>query len=71
MERYYISRVSKKQLKEGNLILRNAQLTKIGQDKGKLSENWEGLYIVKKAWGEGTFVIMNEKGKELHRAYYQ
>lgn len=54
-----------KELKKGDLVLRNAQLTGIGQEKGKLSANWEGPYIIKEIVKEGTFILMDSSGKTL------
>lgn len=42
----YNIKVKPKDLTKGDLVLRNAQLIGIEQDKGKLSPNWENLYII-------------------------
>lgn len=69
MEKCYNSKVAKKDLKEGNLVLRNAQLTKVDLSKGKLVENWKGPYIIKKDIGNGAFKIMTTEGNELPRTW--
>lgn len=47
MTRYLNSKVSKKDLALGDLVLRNAKCTGRDQSKRKLSSKWEGPYIVK------------------------
>lgn len=42
LERYYNAKVNIKKNREGELVLRNAQLTRMEQSKGKLSQNWKG-----------------------------
>lgn len=38
-EKYYNAKVKNKNMREGDLVLRNAQLTGLGQDQGKHSPN--------------------------------
>lgn len=50
-------------------MLRNVQLTKVDLSKGKLLENWEGPYNVKKDIKKGAFVIMAMEGNDLSRTW--
>lgn len=54
LERYYNSNTKFKNFKEGDLVLRIVQMTGLDQVKGKLSQNCEGSYIIKKELKEGT-----------------
>lgn len=67
IERYYNTKVRNKDLTKGDLVLRNAQLTGVGQDKGKLSPNWEGPYVIKETIKNGTYILMKENEKILPR----
>lgn len=67
-QKYYASKVAKKDLKE-DIVLRNTQLTKVDLSKGKLAENWEGPYIIRKDIGKGALKIMTMEGKELPRTW--
>lgn len=48
----------------GDLVLRNTRLTLTEQNKGKLSQKWEGPYIIKGEWKDGMFKLVKEDGKE-------
>lgn len=58
-----------KKLAPGDLVLRNARLTMTEQNKGKLSKNWEGPYIIKEVWKPGTFKLIKEDGSEIPRTW--
>lgn len=65
IEKYYNFRIKEKSLKKGDLVLRNARLTTKEEEKGKLSPNWEGPYVIKDIVSEGTFTLMKHNGKCL------
>lgn len=67
MEKYFNSKVKKKDLSQGDLVLRNAQLTTKEQDRGKLLPNWEDPYIIKEVFNKGTYVLASKNGKSLPR----
>lgn len=69
IERYYNAKVRKKNLVKGDLVLRNAQSTDVEQEKGKLSSNWKGPYVIKEVVKEGTYILMKEDGKALPRTW--
>lgn len=60
-------KVKSKQLAKGDLMLRNAHLTGIEQDRGKLSPNWAGPYVIKEIIKEGTYI---RQGKTLPRTWH-
>lgn len=58
-------------LVKGGLVLRNAQLTGLEQNKGKLSPNWEGPYVIKKVIQDRTFIPMADSNeKRLPRIWH-
>lgn len=70
IERHYNMKVKNKDLNKGDLVLWNAQLTGIKQDKGKLTPNWKDPYVMKKVIKDGTYVLMKEDGKILPRTWH-
>ncbi|GAV79163.1 hypothetical protein CFOL_v3_22628, partial [Cephalotus follicularis] len=50
VSRYYNKRINPRPLKEGDLVLRNAEITDLTGTRGKLAPNWEGPYNVKKVF---------------------
>lgn len=69
LENFYNAKVKSKDLRKGDLVLSNAQLTGLEQNRGKLSPNWEGPYVIKKVIREGTYILTDNNGKTLPRTY--
>lgn len=61
IKRIFNKRLGNVKLTTGDLILRNAHLTMTEQNKGKLSQNWEGPYIIKEEWKTGTRSSQSKK----------
>lgn len=70
LERRFNRGVKERKLAPGDLVLRNARLTMTEQNKGKLSQNWEGPYIIKEEWKAGTFKLVKEDGTEIPRTWH-
>lgn len=70
IKKYYNFKVKEKNLAEGDLVLKNAQLTNKKQYKGKLAPNWEGPYVISKVIKEGTFTLMECSDKILSRTWH-
>lgn len=70
VEKYYNAKVKDKRLKKGDLVLRNALLTMKEQDKGKLSPNWEGPYIIEEVISDDKFTLAKHDGKSLPRTWH-
>lgn len=68
--RMHNKRLRSANLSTGDLVLRNARLTLNEQNKGKLSQNWEGPDIIKEEWKKGTFKLMKENGQEVPRVWH-
>lgn len=69
IERVFNKRLRNAKLAPGDLVLRNSHLTMTEQNKGKLSQNWEGPgpYIIKEEWKTGTFKLVKEDGIAVSR----
>jgi hypothetical protein len=61
LRRYQARKVRRRDLSEGDLVLR------LRQDK--LSPPWEGPYVVEKVLKPGTYKLANEDGEELTNAW--
>jgi len=70
MARYHDAWVSLKQLRPGDLVLRNAKITGVNQTKGKLSPKWEGPYVVQSEVRPGTYTLAYEDGQVLPRTWH-
>lgn len=70
IERVFNRRIRKEKLAPGDLVLRNTRLTLTEQSKGKLSQNWEGPYIIKEEWKTGTFKLVKEDGIPVPRTWH-
>ena len=59
----YNKKVKPKVFKEGDLVLKKISLAS-GEDKSKWAPNYEGLYVVKKAFSRGALILTNMDGKD-------
>ncbi|GMJ08371.1 hypothetical protein HRI_004506200 [Hibiscus trionum] len=67
--RYYNSRVSNKQFRLGDLVLRNTDASKPPIEMGKMALIWEGSYQVRKVIGFGAYKLAKLDGKEHPRTW--
>ncbi|KAA3453249.1 RNA-directed DNA polymerase (Reverse transcriptase), Ribonuclease H [Gossypium australe] len=64
MMRAYDKKVRPREFHEGDLILKN--ILPIQKDfRGKWMPNWEGPYVVKKAFSRGALILAEMDGKNL------
>ncbi|XP_073105205.1 uncharacterized protein [Elaeis guineensis] len=66
--RYYNTKVRLKSLRSGDLILRNAEVSK-SQDQEKLSPNWEGPYKIADTCRSGAYQLEILKGTAIPRTW--
>ncbi|GAV78924.1 hypothetical protein CFOL_v3_22389 [Cephalotus follicularis] len=69
VSRYYNNNVNPRPLKEGDLVLRNAEIVDPAGTRGKLAPNWEGPYKVKRVLRPGTFKLETLGSREIPRAW--
>lgn len=69
MARYYNDRVLSRQFKPGDLVLPKNEASHT-EPFGKLSLNWEGLYIVSTATTSGSYLLTTVDGKQLPRPWH-
>jgi hypothetical protein len=62
----YNKKVKPRVFKEGDLVLRKVSLAS-GEDQSKWAPNYEGPYVVKKAFSGGALILTNMDGKDLPR----
>jgi len=62
----YNKKVKPRVFKEGDLVLRKISLAS-GEDQSKWAPNYEGPYVVKKAFSGGALILTNMDGKDLPR----
>ena len=64
MMRAHDKKIRPRQFQEGELVLKRIPQNR--QDPcGKWSPNWEGHYVVKKAFSEGALILTEMDGKEF------
>ncbi|KAK9050039.1 hypothetical protein SSX86_030992 [Deinandra increscens subsp. villosa] len=68
MAKYYNAKAKVHQYKEGEYVLRNNEVSR-ALPLGKMSPKWEGPYIIKKAIGNGSYILKQIDGTELARAW--
>ena len=66
LRRYQAQRVRRRDLNEGDLVLR---LRQDNTGRHKLSPPWEGSYIIAEVLKPGTYKLANEKGEVLTNAW--
>ena len=66
LRRYQAQRVRRRDLNEGDLVLR---LRQDNRGRHKLSPPWEGPYIIAEVLKPGTYKLANEKGEVLTNAW--
>ena len=66
LRRYQAQRVRRRDLNEGDLVLRLRQDNK---GRHKLSPPWEGPYIIAEVLKPGTYKLANENGEVLTNAW--
>ena len=66
LRRYHVQRVQRRDLNEGDLVLR---LRQDSRGRHKLSPPWEGPYIIAEVLKPGTYKLANEKGVVLTNAW--
>ncbi|GKB75763.1 reverse transcriptase domain-containing protein [Tanacetum coccineum] len=66
MERYYNFKVCSTSFKQGDLVYRNNEASRV-EDTGKLGPKWEGPYEVTEALGKGAYKLRDRDGKQLSR----
>ena len=66
MIRAHDKKVRPREFREGDLVLK--KILSIDRDfRGKWLLNWEGPYVVKKAFSGGAMILTEMDGKELHK----
>ncbi|KAK9049882.1 hypothetical protein SSX86_031149 [Deinandra increscens subsp. villosa] len=66
--RYYNKNVKSFQFKEGDLVLRNNEASRV-LPGGKLSPNWEGPYQILEVLDKGSYVLGNADGSRVPRTW--
>ena len=66
LRRYQAQRVRRRDLNEGDLVLR---LRQDNRGRHKLSSPWEGPYIIAEVLKPGTYKLANDKGEVLTNAW--
>jgi len=66
LRRYQVQRVRRRDLNEGDLVLR---LRQDNRGRHKLSPPWEGPYIIAEVLKPGTYKLANENGEVLTNAW--
>ena len=65
---YYNKRVRHRQFREGDLVLRKCQASKLSTEQKKLSSNWEGPYLISTVVGRGGHTSCRpSKAKKYHK----
>ena len=67
--RYHNRKVKPREFKEGELILKNAEIGRGNAGVGKLQCNWEGPYQIAKVLGNGAYWIASMDGILLPRSW--
>jgi len=62
----YNKKVKPRVFEEGDLVLRKISLTS-GEDQSKWAPNYEGPYVVKKAFSGGALILTNMDERDLPR----
>ncbi|XP_061951794.1 uncharacterized protein LOC133674601 [Populus nigra] len=62
----YNKKVKPRVFREGDLVLRKISLAS-GEDQSKWAPNYEGPYVVKKAFSGGALILTNMDGRDLPR----
>ena len=62
--RAYNKKVHPRHYHEGELVLRRI-IPNQPNPRGKWAPNWEGSYVVKKAFSEGALILQEMDGSEL------
>ena len=66
MAKAYDRKVRPREFKEGDLVLRKI-LSLPGEDRRKWAPNYEGPYIVKKAFSGGALMLTRMDGEDIVR----
>jgi hypothetical protein len=66
MAKAYDRKVRPREFKEGDLVLRKI-LSLPGEDRSKWAPNYEGPYIVKKAFSGGALMLTRMDGEDVVR----
>ncbi|KAK8517059.1 hypothetical protein V6N13_092337 [Hibiscus sabdariffa] len=64
MMRAYNKKVRPREFHEGNLVLKRIPAIRV-DSRGKWAPNWEGPYVVKKAFSGGALILTEMDGKDL------
>ena len=62
--RAYDKKIQPRQFQEGELVLKRIPQNR-QNPRGKCSPNWEGPYVVKKAFSGGALILTEMDGKEF------
>ena len=62
--RLYEKKVMERKFKVGEMVLKRKMLKSSGP-RSKLSENWEGPYVVKEAYAGNAYQLVDANGVEL------
>ncbi|XP_072081081.1 uncharacterized protein [Arachis hypogaea] len=65
----YNGKVLKRNLGEGDLVLRRNDIGPPTPEEGKLATNWEGPYRVKEVLGKGSYKLERLNGNEVPRTW--
>ena len=68
MERYYNQHVKDKAFRVGDFVLWKNEVIH-AQPRGKLSQTWEGPYIVVEAHCYGSYSLETLKVRQIHRTW--
>ena len=64
MKRAYEKKVHPREFQEGDLVLKKI-LPSQKDNRGKWAPNYEGLYVVKKAFSGGALILTDMDGEDL------
>ena len=67
--RYHNKKGKAIEFKEGELVLKNAEIGRGNADVGKLQGNWEGPYQIAKVLRNGAYWLMSMDGTSLPRSW--
>ncbi|KAK9073364.1 hypothetical protein SSX86_007688 [Deinandra increscens subsp. villosa] len=68
MEKYYNAHAKVYQFKEGDLVLRNNDVSRV-EPKGKLAVQWEGPYKISEVLNKGSYLLEDGNGNVLSRPW--
>src|SRR5262249_30578439 len=64
LTQFYQKKVLERKFQKGELVLKRKLIRATGT-RSKLQENWEGPFVVKRAFSGSTYLLVNADGEEL------